>query len=304
VLPTLHLAGDHAPPVVAAHVRAGRWTRVRRGAYTDTVPASVDRFAAARHASLAQVAAVRAQLRADQVISHVSAALLWGLPLLDQPSAVHVIHSSNHRAALPPDVVRHVAALGPDEIALRGGHRVTTLVRTAVDCAMTLGPAGGLVVMDAALHVGADLALLTEALARRPGVRGIRMARAVLAAADDGAESPGESLARLALLRLGVAPPTTQVAVETDLGTFWSDLGWPQWRVVGEYDGAAKYAAHGGAVEAVLREKRRQEAIELAGTAVLRIVSDDIRTPSRLLARLRRVLPPEAFGRHVDPCLR
>ncbi|WNB85753.1 hypothetical protein [Cellulomonas sp. ATA003] len=99
-------------------------------------------------------------------------------------------------------------------------------------------------------------------------------------------------------------PPTTQVAVDTDLGVFWADFGWPEWRVVAEYDGAAKYTARGTAVETVLREKRRQEAIEEAGTAVLRLVSEDCRAPARLLGRLRRVLPSDAFGVPVDPYLR
>ena len=132
----------------------------------------------------------------------------------------------------------------------------------------------------------------------------MRVTRALLAVADDGAESPGETLARLAILRLGVVPPVTQVPVETGLGTFWADLGWPECRVVGEYDGVAKYTARGDAADAVLREKRRQEAIEEAGTAVLRVVAEDCRRPDPLLRRLRRVLPATAFGRPVDPYLR
>lgn len=277
---------------------------MRRGVYIDTVPTGGDRHAAVRQVSLAHIAAVRAQLHADQVVSHVSAALLWGLPLLVEPPAVHVIQSTHPRASLASDVIRHVMALPPDEVAVRAGQPVTTLERTAVDCAMTLGPAGGLIVMDAALHRGADGELLAELLARRPGARGVRTARAVLAAADGGAESPGETLARLAIVRLGVVPPVTQIAVETDLGTFWSDLGWPDWGVVGEYDGVAKYTVRGDAVDAVLREKRRQEAIEEAGRTVLRLVSDDCRNPLRLLGRLRRVLPPQAFGVPVSPYLR
>jgi very-short-patch-repair endonuclease len=301
-LPALHHAGEHPPRIVAAHVRAGRWTRVRRGIYVDTVP-TADPYVAAHHTALARIAAVRAQLYAGQVLSHTSAALLWGLPLLGGSSTVHVIQVTNPRAALPDDVVRHVGALPPDDVTLRAGQQVTTLERTAIDCAMGLGPADGLVVLDAALHRGADPALLAELLARRAGSRGVRVARAVLSAADGGAESPGESLARLAVLRLGVVRPVTQVAVVTHLGRFWADFGWPQWRVVGEYDGVSKYTARGDAVGAVLREKRRQEAMEEAGTTVLRVVAADRRAPALLLERLRRVLPAAAFGVPVDPFL-
>jgi very-short-patch-repair endonuclease len=270
----------------------------------DTVPTDTDRHAAARRANLAHIAAVRAQLGAGQVASHTTAALLWGLPLVRPPAAVHLIQAFNPNGSLPRDVVRHVAALRPEDVVVRAGQPVTTLERTAVDCATTLGPDGGLVVVDAALHQGADRATLADLLARRVGARGVRVARAVLAVADGGAESPGETLARLALLRLGVVAPVTQVAVETHLGMFWTDFGWPEWRVVGEYDGVAKYTTHGDAADAVLREKRRQEAIEEAGTTVLRVVSQDCRTPELLLGRLRRVLPSTAFGVPVDPYLR
>src|SRR5665647_3975642 len=53
------------------------------------------------------------------------------------------------------------------------------------------------------------------------------------------AESPGESSARSVLLRAGLPVPQTQVRVDTPLGTFWSDLGWPEWRLLAEYDGRA-----------------------------------------------------------------
>ena len=79
-LPALRFARDHPPAVVAAHVRAGRWVRVRRGAYVESVPTGTDPCTASREAGLAHVAAVTEQLHAGQVVSHASAAL-WGLPL-------------------------------------------------------------------------------------------------------------------------------------------------------------------------------------------------------------------------------
>jgi hypothetical protein len=106
------------------------------------------------------------------VLSHDSAALLWGLPLLGQPATVHVIHSTNPHASSPPDVVRHVVALAPDDVTVRAGQIVTTLERTAVDCAASLGAAGGLVVMDAALHGGA--VARPGGVRRRGEVRGTR----------------------------------------------------------------------------------------------------------------------------------
>ncbi|WP_225752725.1 hypothetical protein [Actinotalea sp. Marseille-Q4924] len=303
VLPAVHRACDHPPSVVRGRVRDGGWARVQPGAYV-TLPESGDEHARAQHLDLGRVAAAAARLSTDHVISHASAALLWGLPLLRPVGAVHLTQGWSPNGRVSRTVVRHTGPLADDERTVRAGVDVTGLERTAVDCAMTLGPAGGLVVMDAALHRGADRDLCAELLTRRRWTRGVRTARAVLAAADDGAESPGETLARLAILRLGLVPPATQVPVRTHLGVMWGDLGWEQWRVIGEYDGVAKYTTAGPAAEAVLREKRRQEAMEEEGYAVVRIVKDDLRATSSLAARLRRLLPPAAFTATVDPYLR
>lgn len=281
---------------MAQRLADGAWVRVRRGAYLDA-PVGLDRFAVARRAALARVVAVRATL-GDGVLSHTSAALLWGLPLLVPPDRVHVVGTWSGNGRTSHDVVRHVVRLDPADVVVRAGLSTTALARTVVDCATTIGVAGGLVVADAALAQGAGREVCAERLRRLGPVRGVRAARAVLAAADDGAESPGESLARLAVLRFGLPAPRTQVRVATHEGDYWGDLGWPQWRVPVEYDGTAKYTGRGTASDAVLAEKRRQEAIEEAGWRVIRLVSEDLRAPARLRRRLARVLPPEAFG----PC--
>lgn len=296
-LPTVHLARDVPRALAARRLADGAWARVRRGAYVDAgVTEGLDRFAASRRTALARVAAVGLTF-GDVVLSHSSAALLWGLPLLTAHDRVHVVGRWSGNARTSPDVVRHLLRLDADDVVVRAGLRTTSLVRTVVDCATTLEAAGGLVVADAALAVGADVAACRHRLERLGPVRGVRTARAVLSVADDGAESPGESLARLAVLRLGLPAPQTQVRVATDDGDYWGDLGWPAWQVMAEYDGRAKYTARGTAADAVLAEKRRQEAMEEAGWCVLRLTSADLRAPERLRRRLARVLPPEAFGR-------
>ncbi|MBO9553421.1 hypothetical protein [Cellulomonas sp.] len=91
------------------------------------------------------------------------------------------------------------------------------------------------------------------------------------------------------VLRDGLPLPTTQVSVSTPAGTFWSDLGWPEWRVALEYDGRGKYAAEAG--EAFIREKRRHDAIQDAGWRVVRATKEDLRgtTLSRRVLTAARV---------------
>lgn len=294
-LPTVHLAPDLPSSEVRRRLVEGTWIRVRRGAYVEAATGT-DRYSATRRMALARVVAVTATC-GDVVLSHSSAALMWDLPLLAIPDRVHVVSPWSGNARTGRDLTRHAARLDDDDVAVRSGLPTTALARTVVDCASTLGAAGGLVVADAALAAGLDRDACIERLGRLGPARGVRTARAVLAIADDGAESPGESLARLAVLRLGMPAPRTQIRVQTPAGVFWGDLGWPEWQVVAEYDGRAKYTARGTAAEAVLAEKRRQEAIEEAGWRVLRLTSEDLRAPGRLRQRLARLVPPEAFGR-------
>ncbi|MDC7123735.1 hypothetical protein OMK64_19560, partial [Cellulomonas fimi] len=104
---------------------------------------------------------------------------------------------------------------------------------------------------------------------------------------DAGAESPGESGCRWAVLRDGFPVPLTQVPVPTRLGTFWLDLGWPEWSVGIEYDGRVKYRTH----DDLVHEKRRHDAITEAGWRVVRVTAEDRPTRAGLTNRLAPLLP-------------
>lgn len=289
-LPTVHLARDHPAPDVRARVRAGTWRRVHRGAYVDVTPDS-DGFDSATRLALGRAVAITLRSTADVTFSHTTAALLWGLPTVVDDDWAHVTQISKPTTQ-DHGVRRHVNALSPADRTTRLGLPVTTLERTLVDCAMTLGPRAGLVVADAALRAGASIEVCERLLAERTGHRGIVGGRAVVEFADSGAESPGESLTRSVLLRAGLPRPRTQIPVPTPNGLFWADLGWEEWGLLVEYDGRMKYTANGPAAETVLAERRRQDAIEEAGYRVLRVTKEDLRVDDRLLERVQRFLPP------------
>ena len=290
LLPAVHLVRDYPRPYVVERVRRGEWEQVRRGTFVDTV-AKEDPHARRRRHALARIVAVGEQTSGTVTFNLVSAALLWGLPLHTVPPQTHIVQRSrpsNHGVA---DIVRHRLHVADDHLTHRHGLQVTTLERTLVDCAQALPPLAGLIVADAALHIGADPQLCAEILASRRWQRGVVRAREVLALADAGAESPGETMLRFTLLGLGFPIPETQIRVSTPIGTYWSDLGWRESGVLCEYDGIAKYGANGSATAAVLLEKRRQDAVEEEGWRMLRFVRDDLRSRSALFRRVRRVLP-------------
>lgn len=289
----LLLARDVEPEDLARVRTDASWRRLRRGAYLGPAdagpgPDHVER----RRVALARIRAVDADRRSPSWFSHTSAALLWRCDLLRPPADVHVTQRSRPHSHGDPAVVRHHGALEDVDRTTVDALPVTTLARTAVDCACLLPREEGLVVADSAARLGADPARIQQLLAERGGRRGITRAREVLSFADGRAESPGETLTRWHLHRFGLPAPELQVVIETAGGRFRADLGWPEARLLVEFDGFVKYSGGGAraAADVVFAEKRRQDALEEAGWRVLRVTWTDLRGPAALARRVRAAL--------------
>lgn len=299
-LPSARLARELAQSALDAGLREGHLERIGYGAYLPPPGAhgsssgasgasSGDEYAAARTRALARIDALARQSHADIVVSHTSAALLWGLTLWATPTTTHVTQRSRPGAERDRMVARHVRPLPPESITTIHGVPVTSLARTVVDCATLLPPLAGLVTADSACAAGVDQDEVAELLAASVGARHIRRARAVLAHADPGAESAYESASRFVVLRDGLPVPQTQVPVETHVGTVWSDWGWPEFRLLAEYDGEGKYMADPDG--SFVAEKRRHDALQEAGHHVVRVTKHDLRGTA-LSTRLLLHLPP------------
>lgn len=279
--------------------RRGELHRIRRGAYVQG-PAPTDWHGRCDDA-LAMIVALRRQLSSPFVLSHTSAALWWGLPLVGDPLVTHIVQRTRPSARHDPRVKRHVLALRGDEIVTVRGVRVTTLERTALDCACACSDAEALVVVDAALRAGADRALLTRMVAANAGRRGIVRARTTVCRADPGAESLAESLTRHHLIEDRLTPISTQIAVDTRRGRFRIDLGWPAVKVGVEFDGRLKYEDDDGRSPAqiIFREKQRHDAIVELGWLLLRVTWDDLGDPADLCRRARALIRRQLRNRDV-----
>jgi len=284
-MPVVWLARDRPREVVANEVRSGRWERATHGVYVAAKgPDDETSFDRDRRFALARIAGIDRRLTARHWFSHASAALVWGLPVVRMPTTTHVLGVRPAGGARTAGITSHTGRTDDSELTVAAGVPVTSVARTVADCLATLPPAHGLVIADAALHRGLPRADLEAAVAALPARRGSARARAVLAIADDGAESPGESMARFVVVRDGLPLPTTQVPVATRLGTFWSDFGWAQWHVLVEYDGQQKY----GSATNLFDEKRRHDALVEAGERVIRVTHADL---PQLTTRLLPYLP-------------
>ncbi|WP_123372131.1 hypothetical protein [Cellulomonas sp. PhB150] len=237
--------------------------------------------------ALARIVAAHHQLRGEHVFSHTSAALLHGLTTWRTAAKAEIYQTTSRSGHGSSHLLRHVPMPPVADRATVVGLPATTLARTAWDCMCVLPAGDALVVADAALHAGVTAAEL-GAFARRGG-RGHSRAMRILDVADDGPESAPESMCRYRLLVAGYPPLTTQIPVETRFGTYFGDLGWPEWRVLFEYDGRVKY--EGNATETFMAEKRRHDAVVEKGWRVLRVTKEDLATRRAFETRVAKLVP-------------
>jgi hypothetical protein len=207
----------------------------------------------------------------------------------------------------------HSAPLRPEEVAVVTGLPVTSLARTVLDLARTMPFEEAVAVADAALHRAADRgrrvagaggdgvgtidqAALADALLAAARWPGTPAARRVVAFADGRSASVGESRSRIALRRAGLPAPVLQWPVVGRDGRFigYTDFGWPEQRVVGEFDGRIKYGELLRPGEApsdvVVAEKLREDRLREEDLSVVRWTWTDLANFTPVATRIRRRL--------------
>ncbi|GAB3582402.1 hypothetical protein [Calidifontibacter terrae] len=239
------------------------YTKIRRGAYYPT-PQWVQCQRDQKHALLIHASGPAWQ---DQlVVSHRSAAALWGIPIVGpMPKGVEVTAPAPTRTTQGALVV-HRAGEMPESVELNG-FRVTSPLRTVLDLARTLPIPYALAAADHAVRNRTFTATEMFRVAQdlRPGARGRTMARTIACLADPRAESPLESLSRGVMFMNLLPKPDLQVITLGPNDEFLgrSDFGWPG--VLGECDGAMKYGADlaedGDPSKAVWQEKQREDRL-------------------------------------------
>ncbi len=250
------------------------------------------------------------RLHRHDVISHWSAAALWGLPAVNGwPHAVHSTVPTDSGLCSNRTFRRHRSLRPIAEVERRAGLPVTSLARTVIDVAATSGFAEAVVMADAALFTvsrgvqdgltagsfRSELAGALDELGRGPGSA---RARRVIDFADERANRPGESLSRVTMHLIGAPAPELQFRVVGASGRAWhTDFGWPDFGVVAEFDGRAKYSdpqfMRGRTpAEVVYDEKMREDDIRPCVRTFGRWDWATARSPGRMASALRRLGVP------------
>jgi hypothetical protein len=176
--------------------------------------------------------------RSRPVLSHVSAARLWGLPILGPwPHAVHLRGGRRDVESSNDEIVWHRDYLSDGDIAEMGGLLVTSRLRTMVDLARTQPFRSAVISLDAALQErfvtpsGVVLpAIHKERLLERVRALGrdrdSRRAREAAVFADGRSGSSGQSLSR-STMRLARLPlPELRVRYPDGSGVDRVDFRW------------------------------------------------------------------------------
>lgn len=265
----------------------GELIRLDRGVYAPA--ASVTAVAATARGALAlRAAAALVSLGPQAVASHDTAARLQGLALLGRaPKGVAItrVPGSGSRMSWP-GVRVHNAALPGDHVGQWTGVPVTTAARTVVDLARCSPLRAGVVVADSALRdkrtTKPELQAVIESCHRWPG---LQRAAEVVAFADPLAESPLESISRVAFRDCGLPPPQLQALIGADgLVIARVDFYWAQFRTIAEADGEMKYESKFAATH----QLRRDADLREAGFEVVHFGWRDIcDTPAQVVASIR-----------------
>lgn len=211
---------------------------------------------------LAAETAARLLCGPDPILSHQSAAALWGI----HPAAasVHVTVGRSGSPARRGVRIHRVRGLDPRDRRVHRGFAVTAPARTLVDLAGALDADA----LDAALERARTARLVRPAevlaaLERAPGRRGAGVLRRLLDARPTLTRSQAERRLLDLVRRAGLPRPETNVR----LAGHEVDLLWRGQRLVVEVDG---YAFHAGR-DAFERDRRRDADLQAAGHRVIRV---------------------------------
>lgn len=302
------IACGYGADEVSGLLRRREWLRVRHGAYVER--GLHDQLSPAGRAML-NVRAVSLVVDEPAVFTHSSGALIhsqptWGLNL----NTVHLTRTSAHSGRIVAGVNHHEASLDGSEIETVNGLRCTTLNRTPLDVTRQFGFDAGVVSADAALRSGADVESMRASAARMEQWPDSQNVLPVVDFADPGAESPGESLARIFVVSLGFPPPETQVVIRDGRFLGRCDMKLRGAPLLLEFDGRMKYRRKRDDCDPVVddgeivwAEKQREDYLRGLSFGVFRMIWAELFGARRAAAARRLLRLAEQYGARPEVLL-
>lgn len=229
----------------------------------------------------------------DALLSHVSAAWLWGLTKTSPLPAS--VTTPLHRKPRPPLRLHEARSLAAEDRALRDGIPVTSLARTLLDLAATVRFEW----LEKMIERSEDLELfdlraVEELLDRTVGHQGHgRLCRAIALYKPSSFTRSGLERRFLELcLEAGLPQPRSNFVVHG----FELDCYWPEYRFAVELD---VFETHGTRA-AFERDRKRQEDLMLHGIAMTRVTGPRLeREPREVIHRVACLLGQRGLSRSI-----
>jgi hypothetical protein len=267
-----------------------------------SLPAAVWSASTADERYLARIRAVALTTRSPLAFGVESAAALWRLPMIGAwPQRPTVFGNRTGGGRSTPRLIRRCEGV-PEQVWVVDGLATTGLARTVVDVARHSKFGVAVAMADHALaakpgDAGGVLARslsrsdLMSALAALEVLHGAAKAVAVIDFADGDSGSAGESISRVVIHRLGFPLPVLQFVFLDGAGRIIVDFWWPDFGLVGEFDGRGKYLRDEytlgrSAADVVLAEKERENRLRALGPTVVRWGWDEAMAPPVLRRKL------------------
>lgn len=289
------LSRDHA---------SGKIVRIRHGIY---LPRPLWMSLAPQQQYELRLHIVAAAFSTEPVFADLSAAVLWGIPVIGVPNKVHILAGRNGGGRSKNGVARHCVIPGSVPITRLGRWLVTDKVATGIRLATTLSFPQAVAAVDRLLNcrpldgedawawpvvpTKADLMAYADTLG---SAAKMLRARAIIEFADGRSGSVGESVSRANMYLEGFPVPELQYkVVDADGLIGYSDFYWPTIRLLGEFDGVVKYTRNcylkgKTAGEIVTAEKFREDRMRATGLGMTRWLWDVGLDRNRLRIHLER----------------
>lgn len=226
----------------------------------------------------------------DAVVSHLSAARLWGFEPRGRDDLEFSTNTTSVTELRGLRLHRRQGRLTPYDIH---GLPVTGPDRTFVDCGVVLGLVQLVQLAELLLHTGATTYDVLLCYCHDRHLHGVRRARRAMTMVMKGVESPMETLVRLMLVfaRLPCPEPNRWIIDDSGRAVARVDLLYSRYRVVVEYDGWH----HERDARQRQRDIERREVLEGLGYRVIVVTAADLRTPQSVPWRVHAALRERGY---------
>ena len=237
-------------------------------------------------------AALATRVSHDAFFCGPTAALLYRMPLpqrIEREYTTHVAVPAPATAPVGRGITGHSYRVADGETGIIDGLRVSTPARAWCELSAVLSLDELIVAGDYLIHHERRLSSrseLAELVQRFPARRGRVTRHAALLELHDRSESPRETGLRLLCTRAHLPGLSVNLPIRTSGGfDYRADLAFARAKVIVEYQ-----SRFHDSPDRQIKDRTRRSRLQADGWLIIEVSSEDLRSPTELLARISRTV--------------